>query len=131
MLAYSRVRDVMHRAIVTCDVNTPAKEAAQLLARYDTHALVVLDEMGEVTGVITVSDFVRNYFRDLSALRAEDVMSTPVITVAGSATLAEAAQLMLDHGVHQLVVLHTLEGSRRRAVGLITRAHVLKEMLAS
>ena len=129
MPVQSRIRDVMHRAIVTCEVNTPAKEAAQLLSRYESHALVVFDEMGEVTGIITVSDLVKNYFRDLTGLRAEDIMSTPVITVAGSATIAEAAQIMLDHGAHQLVVLHTAEGSRRRAVGLITRAHVLKEML--
>src|SRR3990172_5875029 len=102
MLTKRLVRDAMHRAIVCCPLEATAKEAAQLLMNYGVHALVVIDEMGEASGVVTVTDLVKIHNAKLDTVRVEDIVSSPVIAIPATATMSEAAQLMLDKHVHQV-----------------------------
>jgi CBS domain-containing protein len=54
--------------------------------------------------------------------RVSDYMTTEVVTVAADAPAAELARVMLDHGVHRLVVLD----SERRPVGVIAVNDLLR-----
>ncbi len=125
------VREVMHRALVTCDVNTPLQEAGSLILRYDPHAVIVVDEAGEACGMFTATDLVRIFDRELTGLSVEAAMSTPVVSISPFATLAEAAETMLEKGVHQLVVMHGAPPTERRPVGLVTRLLIVKHMLGA
>ena len=64
------------------------------------HALPVLDG-DEITGVVTGTDLVDGWSDDTTVASA----MTPVPTVIDqTASLGEAAQLMIDHRLHHLLV---------------------------
>ena len=127
MLTKRLVRDAMQRSVVFCPLDATAREAARLLVEYQTHALVVVDQDGEASGVITATDLVKIHNSRLDEVRVEDIASSPVITIPATFTMSQAAQLMLDKGLHQLVVLMAPE--LRRPVGLLARTHVVRDML--
>ncbi|MCP4357074.1 MAG: CBS domain-containing protein, partial [Chloroflexi bacterium] len=80
--------------------------AAQMLLRYNKfRRLPVVDEKGQLIGIVTDSDL--NLFLTTSPSpgvvkrqhRVEQVMTTPVITVSPDYPLEEAAQLMLKRKI--------------------------------
>jgi acetoin utilization protein AcuB len=83
--------------------------AAQMLLRYNHfRRLPVVDESGQVVGIVTNSD----------------LELTPVITVSPDYPLEEAAQLMLKHKIGGLPVV---EGGQ--LVGIITRDDILAQLV--
>jgi len=97
------------------------------MARFNTDAVIILDEMAEACGVITQMDLLRCYGKNLEWIRAESLMTPHVVTVSPMASLAEAASLMVTHGVRQLVVPKgDLAGMR--PVGLLSVEDIIKEM---
>jgi hypothetical protein len=65
------------------------------------HAVPVLDADGSLQGIVTSSDLVEEWAPEQGVTT---VMSAPVHTAPIGATVAEAAQLMLDHLIHHLPV---------------------------
>jgi signal-transduction protein with cAMP-binding, CBS, and nucleotidyltransferase domain len=71
----------------------------------------------DVWGVVSDLDLVRGAGADLDETTAGEVAATEVVTVAPSATLDEAAQLMAEHEVARLIVVHTETG---RPMGVVS-----------
>ncbi len=113
------IRDFMCRGVVTCGVNTNAADAARIMLDNDVSALVVVDERLNACGIISKTDLLRSYGKDLSMIGAEDIMTPEILTVSPETLVHEAVQLMLVHGVHQLVIV-TQGGSHRRPVAIFT-----------
>lgn len=113
------IRDFMCRGVVTCGVNANAADAARIMLDNDVSALVVVDERLNACGIISKTDLLRSYGRDLSLIDAEDIMTPEILTVSPETLVHEAVQLMLEHGVHQLVIV-THGGSHRRPVAIFT-----------
>jgi len=113
------IRDFMCRGVVTCGVNASAAEAARIMLDNDVSALVVVDERLNACGIISKTDLLRSYGKDLSLIVAEDIMTPEIITVSPETLVHEAVQLLLEHGVHQLVIV-THGGSHRRPVAIFT-----------
>ena len=113
------IRDVMRRGVVTCRVNATADEVAKIMLDNDVPALVVTDERLDACGVVTKTDVIRCYGKDLTAITAEDMMSSKLLTVSADALVHDAVQQMLAHKVHQLVIV-TEGGSHHRPVGMFT-----------
>lgn len=59
------VGDVMRRQVLTTQAQADAKEAAHLMLTHKIGALPVLDEVGCLVGLVTVSDILRDYARPL------------------------------------------------------------------
>ncbi|WP_436933575.1 CBS domain-containing protein [Halovenus marina] len=91
--------------------------AATQLRRPDVPALVVVDAMGEVAGVLTESDIVAAVAEDGVTNPVERCMSTPVVTVAPTTSVGLAADRMRDAGVATLPVVDADDGYQ----GLVTR----------
>jgi CBS domain-containing protein len=113
------IRDFMCRGVVTCGVNANAAEAARIMLDNDVSTLVVVDERLNACGIISKTDLLRSYGKDLSLINAEDIMTSEIITVSPETLVHEAVQLMLEHGVHQLVIV-THGGIHRRPVAIFT-----------
>jgi CBS domain-containing protein len=58
-LTTARVRDVMTTKLITIGPTSTVKEAAALMARDAIHRLPVVDEEGELVGIVTHGDVVR------------------------------------------------------------------------
>lgn len=113
------IRDAMHRGVVTCRVDANVAEVARIMLDNDVSALVVIDERLNACGVISKTDLIGFYGKDLSVITAEDIMSPEILTVSPDTLVHEAVQLMLERGVHQLVIV-TQGGAHRRPVGIFT-----------
>lgn len=58
------LRELMMRDIIDVNVNAPAREAAALLTEYDLRALPVVDDEGNMLGIITFDDALEELLPD-------------------------------------------------------------------
>jgi CBS domain-containing protein len=121
------VCEAMHRGVVTASVGATAAEIAQIMLENDVSAVVVADEQLNACGVVTKTDLIACYGKDLAAITAEDMMSSGLITVSPDTLVHEAVQQMLASKVHQLVIVSGA-GVHRRPVGILTIGDVVAMM---
>jgi len=121
------VRDVMHRGVVTCLVSATADTIAKIMLDNNVSALVVIDERLNACGVVSKTNLLGLYDKDLSLVIAEDIMSPKLLTVSPATLVYDAIQSMLEHKIHQLVIV-TKAGAHRRPVGIFTSGDVIALM---
>jgi CBS domain-containing protein len=119
-----KVKDWMHRGVITCAAETPVSEVAATLDKHDISALVVVDENGDVQGVISRTDlvnarFIAPYMKHWRGLSAQHLMTKPVISISAESTIEEAAQLLFEKHIHRLVVVEK-SGHHLRPVGILS-----------
>ncbi|GED83140.1 CBS domain-containing protein [Streptomyces sp. 6-11-2] len=138
-----QVGDVMTRAVVAVGRKALFKDIVERMDQWKVSALPVLEGDGRVIGVVSEADLLpKEEFRDsdpdrfiqlrrltdlakAGAVLAEELMSTPAVTVHTDATLAEAARIMALRHVKRLPVVNTggvLEG-------VVSRGDLLKVFL--
>jgi CBS domain-containing protein len=134
-----RVREIMTSAVVTVTPQTRVKQAATLLVERGFTALPVVDS-GKLVGIVTEADLVplestpdpRSHILPLEADRppvagtVAEVMTSRVVTLPPDADAAQAAQLMLAHGLRSIPVT---TGSV--VVGIVTRRDLLRVLARS
>ncbi len=121
------VRDVMHRKVISCRVDTPLKEVARRMDSEGINALVVVDESGDLAGVVSQTDLVKVSEHDWEKMVAEDVMTPDVVTIIADIPVLTAVELMLDNQIHRVVI--TQGGlAPRRPVGVLSMTDVIREM---
>lgn len=127
MMRDKLVRDVMHRKVISCRVDTPLKEVARRLDSERINALVVVDESGDLCGVVSQTDLVKASDQDWENLVAEDVMTPDVVTIVADIPVLAAVELMVDSQIHRVVI--TQGGlAPRRPVGVLSLTDVVREM---
>jgi signal-transduction protein with cAMP-binding, CBS, and nucleotidyltransferase domain len=101
-----RASEMMHTPAVICAPSTTLRETAQLMEHRHVGSVIVIDEVGEVAGIVTDRDIV---LRGVALGRSADapvdtVMTRNVATVDVHADVAEAAATMMKRGVRRLPV---------------------------
>ncbi|MER7187937.1 CBS domain-containing protein [Streptomyces hyaluromycini] len=137
------VSDVMTRTVAAIGRDAPFKDVVTLMEERKVSALPVLEGEGRVIGVVSEADLLpKEEFRDsdpdrfvqrqrlddlakAGALTAEELMSTPAVTVHPNATLAQAARIMARRKVKRLPVVDA-EGMLE---GVVSRSDLLKVFL--
>jgi CBS domain-containing protein len=109
-MAEKTVRDWMHKGVISCRPQTSIQEVAKTMDAEDISALVVVDEKGEMVGLISRTDlvnarFVQPYMKHWRGMAAEHLMSRPVISVDADAPISEAARIIQEKRIHRLVVV--------------------------
>lgn len=142
-----RVRDVMTTKVITVDRITPYKEIAALLAKHKISAVPVLMLGRHVAGVVSEADLLAaQQKRERAAhaaaggglhlthrhdahqgLTAEQLMTSPAITIYPEAALSTAARLMNNHNLKSLPVV-TPDGT---LAGIVSRGDLLSVFLRS
>ncbi|RVU22968.1 CBS domain-containing protein [Streptomyces antnestii] len=138
-----RVSDVMTRAAVAVGRKAIFKDVVERMEQWKVSALPVLEGDGRVIGVVSEADLLpKEEFRDsdpdrltqlhrmadmakAGALCAEELMSTPAVTVHADATLAEAARIVALRHVKRLPVVNT----QGLLEGVVSRGDLLKVFL--
>ncbi len=124
------VADLMHKGIIACMPETPMNEVVRMVSDADVHAIVVMDQDNQALGIISHTDIIRLYGEDLSQHIAQAVMSSQAVAIESDKPARDAADLMLQRGVHRLLVIEIEEG-RRRPVGIISTTDLVKDMRGS
>lgn len=134
------VGDVMTKSVVTVPADAPFIEIADAMAEHRISAVPVMDESGRLAGIVTEADLLRKEeHRDdreprrlrlrrhaqaeakAHAVDARGLMSTPVVTVTPTTSVAEAARVLNTHGFKAMPVVK--EG---RLAGIVARRDLLR-----
>ena len=120
------VRNIMARDILSVDSQTSANDAIALMAEKDVGALVVTRE-GKPAGIVTERDIIKKCGREGSykGIEVGQIMSEPLITIKGDATIGDAAWLMTDKNIRRLLV--TEKGEIK---GIVTGKDIMREILS-
>lgn len=124
------VLEAKRYGIYSCYHNTPLLEAARKMVTEDISSLVVLDNEGYLTGIITRTDLVRAYINNETweKLPVSEYMSSEVVTVDPKATLMEVATLLQEKHIHRVVVVRVEDG-KQRAVAVVSDSDLLYHMI--
>lgn len=122
------VRDIYHKGVIFCRPETPLQEVIRVMADTDVHAIIVAEGEGNLPmGVVSHTDAISHYGKDLSHIYARDVMTSEVITVPEDAPVAQAAELMLGSHIHRLLVVD----EKRTPLGILSTTDVIRDMRGS
>lgn len=139
------VSDVMTQTVVAIGRGASFKEIVQTMQQWRVSALPVLEGEGRVVGVVSEADLLpKEEYRDNDPSRieqvhhladivkaggttADDLMTSPAVTVPAGATLAEAARAMAHARVKRLPVVDA-EG---HLTGIVSRSDLLNVFLRS
>ncbi|MBH5129792.1 CBS domain-containing protein [Streptomyces sp. HB-N217] len=140
-----RVEDVMTRRVIALAGGATFKDIVRTMETQRISALPVIDQGNHVIGVVSEADVLRKEeFRDTDhesgprsripeglvkarAVTAEDLMSTPAVTVRADAPVARAARAMARRRVKRLPVVDH-DGVLQ---GIVSRADLLRVFLRS
>ncbi|MEU5807869.1 CBS domain-containing protein [Streptomyces sp. NPDC047718] len=139
------VADVMTTRVVAVTPATGFRDIVAAMERWKVTALPVVEGEGRVVGVVSEADLLpKEEFHEhrpglieqmrrlgdtakAGSTRAEDLMTSPAVTIRPDATLPRAARLMAERRVKRLPVVDA-DGTLR---GIVSRADLLKVFLRS
>jgi predicted transcriptional regulator len=149
------VKDLMNPDIMTVDDEMTTSELARYLTEREISGAPVVNVQGELIGIVSMTDIARNVaepsdlmpsrdrgldrddateltLEDLGqqdaeerAITVRDVMTPAIHQVASTASVSQAARLMVEHHIHRLVVTQG-----KNPVGIITSMDLLKMVAA-
>ena len=102
--------------------STPIIEIASTMAEQNIGAVIVARDF-EVLGIVTERDIIERVAlgkKDLYGVVAQDIMTSPVITIHYDRTLQEALKIMKDNNIRRLVVV-----KGKSILGLVTERRLL------
>src|SRR4028119_2196568 len=147
------VADAMTRDPIVVRAETPLNEAIQILAERRISGLPVVDDSGQLVGIISETDlmwretgvtppayimfldsviYLQNpakYERELHKALGQTVgeaMSKEPVTIGPDKSVQEAAKLMHDRSIHRLPVVDTAG----KVIGILTRGDIIRWMAA-
>lgn len=103
--------------------------ATRKMIEEDISCLVVVDEGDFLVGILTRIDLLRAYIEseDWKQMRVADSMTTHVVTVSPKDLLTTVADLLLEKGIHRVVVVEEVDG-RQRPVAVVSAADLVYHM---
>ena len=142
-----KAREIMSDVLVMLESDMTAKEAAQIFKRNRITGAPVVDEAGQVAGVLSVTDLMaKETGADLEAKKATgyyhqsdlvtmsqevgayhantpvaEIMEREFVSAPSSAPVAKLASLMLQKKIRRVLII-----DNRRLVGIVTQTDILK-----
>ena len=120
------VKDVMSSPVVTITEEEPANVIASQMKKSGVGSIIVIDADDKPLGIITEKDLVvrvltKNVKPD--SIRANMVMTAPLITIEPDLTISEAARKMSKLNVRRLGVTY-----KEQLIGIISSRDILAVM---
>jgi CBS domain-containing protein len=113
-----QVKEVMHKGAEWRSPDTPLSEIAKLMSEQDVGAIPI-GENDKMIGMVTDRDMVCRGFsngKDLSTLKARDVMSKGIFYCSEDEDIEEAVQMMQKNKIRRLPVIN----GKKRLVGMLS-----------
>jgi CBS domain-containing protein len=120
------VKDIMSSPVVTLDEDSTSNRVATLMDENNLGCVIVTNKAGKPVGIITERDLVirvlaKNLVPD--AIKAKEIMTSPLVTIQPDATISEAARRMSRLDIRRLGVVY-----KGNLVGLISSKDILGVM---
>jgi len=116
------VGSIARISVPSVGLSTPVTKIASIMARQNIGAVIVTRDF-EVLGIVTERDIIERVAlakKDLYGVVAQDIMTSPVITIYYNRTIQDALKIMKDNNVRRLVVV-----KGESILGLVTERRLL------
>lgn len=117
------VRDMMTKEPRVVRRDTSVQEVVATMNKFDISSVIVVQEKRPV-GIITHKDIVAKIVQPRippDAVKAIEIMSTPIVSISEDASVEEAARLMAKKHIKKLAVVRDSE-----LVGIVTSYDIVK-----
>lgn len=140
-----RAKDIMTVNVLTVSPETSVKRTAQIMLDRGISGLPVVNDEGELVGMITEGDLMRRFElrarqrsseaapeqRAYDYLKAQswkvgDVMTRQVVTIDEDMPIGQIAALLEEHGIKRTPVMR-----QKQLVGIVSRADLLHGLVAA
>ena len=120
------VKDIMSSPVVTLAEDATSNTVATLMDENGLGCVIITNKVGKPIGIITERDLVirvlaKNLMPD--AVKAKEIMTSPLVTIQPDATISEAARRMSRLDIRRLGVVY-----KGNLVGLISSKDILGVM---
>lgn len=122
-----KVRDAMDTNIPLVDASATVSEVLKAMLKREVWSVVILKK-GLPVGVVTDHDILRKCVGkgfEPSRVKAEEIMSAPLILIDADATVGEAMSKMVEKDIRRLFIVEN-----GKIIGRITEKSVLKNTLS-
>ncbi|WP_299792463.1 cyclic nucleotide-binding/CBS domain-containing protein [uncultured Shewanella sp.] len=101
------ISSLMQECVITADVDSSIETLEKILHFHRLSCVPVVDTTGRCFGVVSSTDIVHFHAanKDARAERAWEVCTHKVIEVDTKTTIREAAEIMVKHNIHHLLVV--------------------------
>jgi CBS domain-containing protein len=120
------VKDAMSSPVVTLDEDDASNKVAKIMDENKLGCVIITNKSGKPVGIITERDLVKGVLsKNLKpdAIKAKEIMSSPLVTIEPDATISEAARRMSRLDIRRLGVLY-----KDNLVGVISSKDILGVM---
>ncbi len=126
--AAKNVKDIMTKSLVSVRWRFELKKAEELMEEYRIRHLPVMDEEGNIVGVLSDRDVKRGLNPDRPGYSANDVvgahMSWPALTVSEDTPLVNVAEGMIDEKISAFLVMRD-----KVCIGIVTSEDLLRYLV--
>jgi len=119
-----RVRDVMSHPIITVDEDARVTEIVKNMAELEIGSVVITAD-GKPTGIVTERDVALKVLlknKRADEVRAKEIMTSPLITVAPDTSLDEASEIAAEKRIKRLPVVEN-----GVVIGLVSLRNILAQ----
>jgi CBS domain-containing protein len=113
----------MSKNVKTVRPNSTINEVVRKMNKFEIGSIIVADNEKPV-GIITERDILRRVLEVTvasEAMKAKEIMSSPILTIDSQATTEEAATLMNSKRIKKLPVLED-----RKLIGIVTSTDIVR-----
>jgi CBS domain-containing protein len=126
------VEEAKRYGIFQCHESTKLFDAAKYMVSEDVSSLAVVDDNGYLVGIVTRVDLLRAYietedWRDHPVGR---FMVRDVVTVEPHNLLQHVAELLIEKGIHRVVVVQE-DAQGKKPVAVVSAADLVYHMVKS
>jgi CBS domain-containing protein len=117
------VRDIMAKNVKTVRTDDSVLDAVLKMNKFDVGSVIVTNSNRPV-GIITSKNILSRVVEsrlDASMVRAKDIMSSPLITIEPDTSVEDAAKLMAQRKIKQLVVM-----DKEKIHGILSTSDIVK-----
>ncbi|WP_135302208.1 CBS domain-containing protein [Haloarcula amylovorans] len=109
---------LMSSPVQTISADASAESVAEKMLAENISSVVVVDEAGQLEGIVTSTDFVRIAAQggQTSSIPVAEYMSTDVVTTTANDSIESVADTLIKNGIHHVPVTDETEG----VVGMLT-----------
>ncbi|MGQ4832861.1 MAG: chloride channel protein [Candidatus Asgardarchaeia archaeon] len=124
ILSLIQVRDIMNTNVVTLDPKIRVFQVIEIMERYRIDGFPVIDNDGNLIGIITDDDVLRAIREHKESSRVEDIMQKNVITIFPYQSAQEALNIMNKYNIGRLPVVDP--ENPKKLIGILIRNHILE-----
>jgi CBS domain-containing protein len=118
----NQVGSIARIVVPSVGPSTPVTQIASLMTEQNIGAVIITSNV-EVLGIITERDIIERVAlekKDIYGLVAQDIMTSPAITINYDRKIQDALKIMKDNNIRRLVVV-----KGKKVLGIVTERRLL------